>query len=302
MDLPGQHFGRPDRHHRRAPRHPPFQSLRRRPAPHGPPRRDQRHRRADRAHLRERNAETWGWGSARFIWLSIFAKRTIAVVNATMLTFAGGLFVTMFFPTLYLAENMGYSPIKIGLAYLPWPVAMMAAGSVGQKLLAKTGPRLLLVAGLLLVAVGLLAFVRLSVDGSYAADVLPGLLLTAIGAGLVFNPVFMVATTGVSAEESGLASGVINTSQQLGSALGLAAISTLASGNTAHPLTGTGDRPTAAEQSCAMVEGFQHGFVIAAAVVTVNALIAALGLRKRDFAPGADEAQDTAQPVPTHVS
>lgn len=273
------------------------------------------------------NAETWGWDSARFIWLtvvavllliafvvielrsghplirlSIFAKRTIAVGNATMLTFAGGLFVTMFFPTLYLAENMGYSPIKIGLAYLPWPVAMMAAGSVGQKLLAKTGPRLLLVAGLLLVAVGLLAFVRLSVDGSYAADVLPGLLLTAIGAGLVFTPVFMVATTGVSAEESGLASGVINTSQQLGSALGLAAISTLASGHTAHLLTGTGDRPTAAEQSSAMVEGFQRGFVIAAAVVTVSALIAALGLRKRDFAPGADEAQDTAQPVPTHGS
>jgi EmrB/QacA subfamily drug resistance transporter len=261
------------------------------------------------------NAQTWGWGSARFLWLTVvaaallvafvlielrtghplvrlglFAKRTISVGNATMLTFSGGLFVMMFFPTLYLAENLGYSPIEIGLAYLPWPVAMMAAGSVGQKLIGRTGPRLLLVVGLLLVAAGLLTFVRLPVDGSYAADVLPGMLLTAVGAGLVFTPVFMVATTGVAAEESGLASGVINTAQQLGAALGLAVISTLAAAHTAHLLDAAGGRPTAAEQSSALVDGFQRGFAVAAAVVLASALIAALGLRRADFAQGSGTA------------
>ncbi|MEV6781247.1 MFS transporter [Streptomyces sp. NPDC051098] len=271
------------------------------------------------------NAHTWGWGSSRFVWmtvggitliaafilielrsshplvrLGIFAKRTISVGNAVMLTFTGGLFVMMFFPTLYLAENMQYSPIKIGLAYLPWPLAMMAAGGIAQKLLGKIGPRLLLVTGLLFVAVGLLTFVRLPVDGSYAADVLPGMLLTAAGAGLVFTPAFMVATTGVFAEESGLASGVINTSQQLGSALGLAAISSLAAGHTAHLLSGASRGASSAIQSSALVEGFQRGFAVASVVVIVSALIAAFGLRKTDFtqASSDSEAQEAEQSVP----
>ncbi|MFJ5218811.1 MFS transporter [Streptomyces sp. NPDC088354] len=275
------------------------------------------------------NAQSWGWGSARFIWLvavavalltafvvielrtshplirlGIFTKRTISVGNATMLTFSGGLFVMMFFPTLYLAANLGYSPIKIGLAFLPWPVAMAAAGTLGQKLIGRTGPRLLLVTGLLFVAAGLLTYLRLPVHGAYATDVLPGLLLTAIGAGLVFTPVFIVATTGVAAEESGLASGVINTSQQLGAALGLAVISTLATSHTTHLLSGAGDRPTAAERSSALVEGFQRGFTVAAAILAVSVLIAAFGLRKRDFGqePGAgntDGAEVARERVPS---
>jgi EmrB/QacA subfamily drug resistance transporter len=274
------------------------------------------------------NAQAWGWSSARFIWMAVaaaallaafvvielrtrhplvrlglFTKRTISVGNAMMLTFSGGLFVMMFFPTLYLAENMGYSPIEIGLAYLPWPVAMMIAGSIGQKFIGKAGPRLLLTVGLLFVAVGLLTFVRLPVYGSYAADVLPGMLLTAVGAGLVFTPAFMVATTGVAPEESGLASGIINTSQQLGAALGLAVTSSLAAGYTAHLLAGTGARDIpAAMQSSALVEGFQRGFTVAAAIVLASALIAAFGLRKADFTQNttvaSGDGQDAEQPLP----
>jgi EmrB/QacA subfamily drug resistance transporter len=273
------------------------------------------------------NAPTWGWASARFLWatagavallaafiaielrtshplvrLGLFTRRTISIGNTVMLTFAGGLFVMMFFPTLYLAENMAYSPTKIGLAYLPWPVGMMMAGGLAQRLIGRTGPRLPLIVGLLLVAVGLLTFVRLPVNGAYAADVLPGMLLTAVGAGLVLTPAFMVATTGVAADESGLASGVINTSQQLGSAIGLAVISSLAAGHTAHLLAGAdgAGASSALTPSSSLVEGFQRGFAVASVVVLVSALIAAFGLRSADSARDPDDTDGSRASEPKH--
>ena len=154
------------------------------------------------------NAQSWGWGSGRFIGLvigaavllavfivaelrsraplvrlAIFRIRSLAGANAAMFLLMGGQIVTLFFPTLYMQDVFGYSPIKTGLAYVVWPVTMVVTAAIGQKLVRRFDPRLTLAAGLLIVSGGLLAFHSMSVHGSYPADVLPGLLLTAAGTG-----------------------------------------------------------------------------------------------------------------------
>ena len=248
------------------------------------------------------NAHEWGWDSARFLGtaavavlalvvfvitetrakeplvrLSIFRSRSLTVSNIVMFLMVGGLFTTMFFPTLYLQQIFGYSPIETGFAYLVWPVTMAVAGGVAQKLIAKFDPRPTLVVGLLFVAGGLFSFHSLPPDGSYVANVLPGLLLTAIGAGLSWATLFLLATMGVPVEDSGLASGLINTSQQIGAALGLAAMSTVAAAYTASLLP---QATTAVEQAAAMGDGFARGFLVAGFLPLAGAVLAAIGLPK----------------------
>ena len=162
------------------------------------------------------NAQAWGWGSGRFIGLvigaavllgvfiaaelrsraplAIFRIRSLAGANAAMFLLMGGQIVTLFFPTLYMQDVFGYSPIKTGLGCVVWPVTMVVTATAGQKLVARFDARLILAAGLLMVSGGLLAFHSLAVNGSYAGDVLPGLLLTAAGTGLGFATLFYLAT------------------------------------------------------------------------------------------------------------
>jgi EmrB/QacA subfamily drug resistance transporter len=248
------------------------------------------------------NAQSWGWGSGRFIGLvvgaaallvvfvvaelrsrsplirlGIFRIRSLAAANATMFLMLAGQFVTMFFPTLYLQDIFRYSPIKTGLAYFVWPVMMIVAASVGQRLIRRFDSRLVLGVGLLLDSGGLFAFHSVSVTGSYAADVLPGMLLTATGVGLGFSTLFFLATVDAPAHEAGLASGLINTSQQLGAALGLAVLSTIAASHTANLLHGA---TSAARQAEALTSGFQLGFMIAAIFPLAAALVMALAIRR----------------------
>ncbi|NMO52342.1 MFS transporter [Actinoplanes sp. TBRC 11911] len=247
------------------------------------------------------NAEAWGWGSGKvlgilaaavvlialffvievvsrqpLVRLGLFRLRSLSVANLSMFGMRGGLWVMMFFPTLYLAEVKDYSPIKNGLSYLPWPAAMFVAGKVAQKIIVSRGPKLAIWLGLLIEAAGLLALSFLGPDSSYLAGVLPGLLLTAIGAGFAFAALFLVASAGVRPAESGLASGLINTSQQLGAAIGLAVLSSIAAAYTGDLVAhGTG----AAE---ALTKGFDRGFGIAAVIMVAAALVALIGLRSSD--------------------
>jgi EmrB/QacA subfamily drug resistance transporter len=248
------------------------------------------------------NAQTWGWGSGRFIGLvvgaavllavflatelrasaplirlAIFRIRSLAGANAAMFLMLAGQFVVLFFPTLYLQDIFRYSPLKTGLAFLVWPVMMIVAASIGQRLIRRFDPRLVLGAGLLLDSGGLFAFHSLPVDGSYAANVLPGMLLTAAGVGLGFSTLFFLATVDAPAHEAGLASGLINTSQQLGAALGLAVLSTIAASHTANLLHGA---TTAAQRAGALTSGFQVGFMIAAIFPLAAALVVATVLRR----------------------
>jgi EmrB/QacA subfamily drug resistance transporter len=262
------------------------------------------------------NAQHWGWSSASFILttagaalllaaftaielrsrfplvrLGIFANRSVLAANLTMFLLVGGQFTMMFFPTLYLQDVHGYTPIETGLAYVPWPVAMAVAAGFGQKLIGRFGVRPPLVVGLALSAAGLLTYSGLPTDGSYVADVLPGMLLTAVGAGLAWAALFLAATHGVAVAEAGLASGLINTAQQIGSALGLAALATVAATRTAD-LLGSSPNPSPDAQADALVAGFQRGFTIGGVIVAAAALVALVGLRHAEApAPAAAEAE-----------
>jgi predicted MFS family arabinose efflux permease len=248
------------------------------------------------------NAQSWGWGSTRFlafvggalallamfvaielrspaplVRLGIFRNRLLSIANATMFLFVGGMFTMMFFPTIYMQDVLGYSPVETGLAYLPWPVAMAAAAAVGQKLISRFDVRVPLVTGLILVSCGLFTYSGLPGSGSYAGDVLPGMLLTAVGAGLSWAALFLTATAGVEMAEAGLASGLINSAQQIGSALGLAALATVAARRTEDLLASGGS----ISRADALVDGFQRGFTYAGVVVALAAAVALVGLHQR---------------------
>lgn len=251
------------------------------------------------------NAQQWGWGSGRVIGqlaaavvlmaafvvtelrtgqplvrLGIFRRRTVTAANVTMFLMIAGLYAMMFFPTLYLGQVKGYSPIKVGLAYLPWPVSMAVAAGIGQQLVKRIGVQVPLVAGVAILAAGLFTYGHLSVSGSYAADVLPGMIVTAVGAGLAWTVLFLVATAGVAPEENGLASGIVNSSQQLGAALGIAVLSTVAASRTsgliAHAAVG------GASGNQALVLGFQRGFMVGGAIAIAGAVAALVGVRRSD--------------------
>jgi EmrB/QacA subfamily drug resistance transporter len=260
------------------------------------------------------NAQTWGWGSGRFIGcavaagallaifivvelrsraplvrLGIFKIRSVWSANATMFLMRAGAFTNMFFPSLYLQQVLGYSPIKTGLVWLPFPAMMIAANSVGQRLLKRFEARYTLVAGLVLSAAGLFSYHSLPVDGSYVSDILPGFLLLAAGAGLCWAPLFLFATNGVPAGEAGLASGLVNSSQQLGGAVGLAVASTIAASYTAHLLSGLNGAATVTQQHAALGQGFQRGFLVAGGIATAAAVVGAIATPKPKSIPTEDD-------------
>jgi EmrB/QacA subfamily drug resistance transporter len=263
------------------------------------------------------NAQSWGWGSTRFIFtaagaaflllaflvielrshaplvrLGIFKLRSLSAANATMLLFVSGQFATLFFPTLYMAEVLGYGPIESGLAWLPWPLVFTASSMLAQRMIPRFGARPTLVSGLAVGAVGLFLISGMSNDGSYAADLLPGFLVNAAGAGLVYPTLFLAATASVRGDEVGLASGLINTSLQIGSAIGLAALATVAASRTSDVLGGDGS-PGAVTN--ALVEGWQRGIFIGAVLLIAAGVVAIVTLRRHDLdqAPEATPAFET---------
>jgi EmrB/QacA subfamily drug resistance transporter len=257
-------------------------------------------------------AQEWGWGSTRFaltaagaallllafvavelrsraplIRLGVFRSRSLSAANAVMFLFVAGLFSTLFFPTLYMQQVLGYSPIKTGLAYLPWPIALAAASTLGQRLIPRLGARPMLVVGLTVVAAGLFLLSRIPDGGSYAADILPGFLLSAAGSGLTYATLYLLATAGVRNEEAGLASGIISTSQQLGAAVGLAALASVAASRTSS-LLGVGSSPV--DRTHALVAGFQRGLLVASMLALAAAAVAILTVRRDDLEQVPEEA------------
>jgi MFS family permease len=167
---------------------------------------------------------------------------------------------------------LGYDPLKAGLAFLPFTAGIMVSAGLASQFAPRVGVRPVAAAGMLLTTAGLLLLTQLPVDGSYVADVLPAIILTSLGMGAVFMPLTLIATTGLKDEDQGLASGLFNTSQQIGGALGLAVLSTLATSKTAS----AGGSPTHA-----LVVGFHWAF-LGGAIVMLASLGAMLSLlRKR---------------------
>ena len=246
------------------------------------------------------DAQSAGWGSAKTIGffalaavllasfvvielrakaplvrLSIFRIRSLLTANVSMFLAASGIFAMFFFNTLYLQRVLGYGPLEAGLAFLPFTAGVMVSAALASQFAPRVGVRPVAAVGMLLTTAGLLLLTQLPVDGSYVADVLPAIVLSSLGMGAVFMPLTLIATTGLEDQDQGLASGLFNTSQQIGGALGLAILSTLATSK----MSSAGGSPTQA-----LVVGFHWAFA-AGAVVMIAALIAMLALlRKRHVA------------------
>jgi EmrB/QacA subfamily drug resistance transporter len=218
------------------------------------------------------------------IRLGIFRMRSITGANASMLLIAGGLFAMFFFASIYVQEVLGYSALRAGLAFLPVTLGIIAGAGLSNLLIRRVGVRAVGISGMSIAAVGLLVLSRIPVHGTYLGDLLPGLMIMAFGMGLTFVPITLIATTNVAAEDAGLASGLLNTAQQLGGAIGLAVLSTLAANTTANTLSALGHAPTPADGVSALVSGFHVAFIVGAGLMLSAAVILAATVRKRDVA------------------
>jgi predicted MFS family arabinose efflux permease len=216
--------------------------------------------------------------------LGLFKLRSLAVGNGVFLIVVGGLFAMFFFASLYLQNILGYSALTTGFAFLPVTLGIMIGAVTSQQLVPKFGVRPVMLTGLAVAAAGL-AILGFSTqdDGTYLG-VLGGLFPMAVGMGATFVSLTLVATTNVDESDAGLASGIFNTSQQVGGALGLAILSTLANDRTNGLLADLSGQPTQAQMQSALVEGFQLAFFVAAGLIAVGAVLLALLLRPRDVA------------------
>jgi EmrB/QacA subfamily drug resistance transporter len=221
---------------------------------------------------------------APLIRLGILRIRSLAGANAVMLLAAGGLFAFFFFSTLYVQLILGYSPLEAGLAFLPVTLGIGIGAGLAGQLVKRIGVRVTTVIGMVMAAFGLWLFSHAGLDGSYLSDVLPAIIPQSIGMGLTFVPVTLIATTNVGDEDAGLASGLFNTSQQIGGALGLAILSTLAADKTAGALADLGHRPNPAERAQALLDGFDIAFVTAAGLLLLGAVVLLATVRKSDVA------------------
>jgi predicted MFS family arabinose efflux permease len=203
----------------------------------------------------------------------IFRRRTLSGANIVGLLVGAALFAMFFFLSRYMQQVLGYSALKAGLSYLPLALAIIISAGIASQLVTKLGFKPILVAGLGLITIALLWFGQVPVDGAYVTHLVGPMVIAAVGLGFAFVPVTIAAVNGVSADESGLASGLINTSQQIGGALGLAILGTIASSKTDNLIAAAHGAPTAVPG--ALTEGFQLAF-LAGAGFAVLGIVATL--------------------------
>jgi predicted MFS family arabinose efflux permease len=216
------------------------------------------------------------------IRLGIFRMRSITGSNLAMLLVAAGMFALFYFASIYVQEVLGYSALRAGLAFLPVTGGIIVGAGLSQQLIRRVGVRAVGLVGMTIAATGLILLSRIPVAGTYLGDLLPGLMIMAVGMGLTFVPITLIATTNVEAHDAGLASGLLNTSQQLGGAIGLAVLSTLAANTTSNTLSALGQVPSAAARVSALVSGFHVAFLVGAFLMLGGAAIMAATVRGRD--------------------
>jgi EmrB/QacA subfamily drug resistance transporter len=224
--------------------------------------------------------------------LSLFTSRWVSTANAVMLLLGVVFFSMWYFLSLYLQEVHGYGALKAGLLFLPMSAGIIVGAQFAGRVLAKVGPRRLLFAGLVLATAGFAWIAQVHATSSYVGGLLGGTLLISLGTGLSFAPLATAATTGVHWTQAGLASGVLNTSRQVGGSIGLAALATIATDRTN---TYVGSGPLA--HASALTAGYDRAFTVAAVITAVSAL-AALMIPEIARPTPVAEAVDTG-PVPT---
>jgi MFS family permease len=225
--------------------------------------------------------------------LRILRLRTLAGSNLSALITTSAIFSMFFLLTLYMQQVLDYSALKTGVAYIGLTVTTIAFSAVAQGLVTRFGVRSVLPVGLALVTVALVFFARLPVHGHYLGDLLPGFIVGGLGLALAFIPMSIGALTGVRAADAGIASGLINTSQQIGGAVGVAAATTIATTFTAHYVHSHAG--TTAFSGPALTHGFEIAFYVLAATAAVGAVVAAVLIEPQPSAaerePQAEERQ-----------
>jgi EmrB/QacA subfamily drug resistance transporter len=210
---------------------------------------------------------------APLVPFAIFRNRTISGTNVVGLLVAMALFSMFFFVSLYMQMVLGYDALEAGLAYLPLAGGIIVSAGIASGLVTKFGFKPILVSGLVLTAIGLVWFSQVDVGGSYVGDILFPSLVAAVGLGFAFVPMTIAAVSGVEANQAGLASGLINTSQQVGGALGLAILASIANSRTDELMQAANGAQSALPS--ALTEGFQLAFIVGAAFAVVGAILAA---------------------------
>jgi MFS family permease len=229
--------------------------------------------------------------SAPLMPLGIFRNRNVSTANVIGVLMAAGMFAYFFLSALYLQGILDYSPMEVGLAYLPSMVIWGGSSLLlSDRLVMRLGVRTPLIAGLALMTVGLLLLARTPVDGSFLVDVLPATIAVGLGAGIGFNPILLAAMSGVSPTEAGLASGVVNTSFMMGGALGLAVLASIAASRTSN-LLAEGE-----SQVSALVGGYHVAFFVGALFAVAAAVIGGVLLRA-GMAPAHEHAELEAAPA-----
>jgi EmrB/QacA subfamily drug resistance transporter len=208
---------------------------------------------------------------APLVRLSIFRTRSLLTANIAMFLAMSGMFAMFFFNTLYIQRVLGYGPLEAGVAFLPFSAGIMISAGIASQFAPRLGVRPVAAAGFILSAAGLVLLTQLPVDGSYVTNVLPAIALSSLGMGAVFMPLTLIATTGLEDADQGLASGLFNTSQQIGGALGLAVLSTLA----------TSKMPSTGNATSNLVTGFHWAFGAGAVVMVVALGVMVALLRSR---------------------
>jgi EmrB/QacA subfamily drug resistance transporter len=245
-------------------------------------------------------ANSWGWGSGKTIGgfviaialiaafliverrqkdplvpLRIFSNRNLSASNACFLLVAAALFGMFYFCTLYLQQVLGYSALKTGVSYLPLSITLIAASAAASRVVDLLTPKPLLIAGLLITTGGFIFLTQVSGHGDYASHVLPAMIILGLGLGMSFVPVTIAATTGVAPADSGLASGLLNTTQQVGGSLGLAILSAVSTTRVTDALRGGSALPAA------LTHGFKGAFTVAGLLCAAGAVLALVLLPRR---------------------
>lgn len=254
-------------------------------------------------------APEWGWTDgtslslfavtiamlAGFIWnesrakhplvpLSIFRIRNVTGANLVQLPLMASLMAMFFFLSLYIQSILQYSPVMTGVSFLPVTVIIAIVATTTGQLVAKVGFKPILTAAPIFMGIGLFLLTHISVNGAYWTDVFPGLALIALGAGMSFVALTIAATAGVPGREAGLASGLINTSQQIGGALGLAILSGVAASKIEDVMRHSA--PTAQALATATVEGYKHAFLVAVGFTVISTLLVIFVLKAQKTAGG----------------
>jgi MFS family permease len=191
-----------------------------------------------------------------------------------MLCMSAGMFSIFFFTTLYMQEILGYSPVKTGLCFLVVPVAIALTATNVPRVIKKIGYKPILMVATLVVSSGLFWVSHIPVDGTFWGNVAPGMILLGLGMGATFTTVSITATSGVAKNEAGLASGLLNTSQQIGGSVGLAVLTGIAASSATRYLKNLNAPPTKLAEVAAAVHGFHDGYLIASTFGIFASLVA----------------------------